>query len=81
MWSIWNMIEQITPVEMRKVPGVQAADILAWSVNREKTKEAGKDGTFLRHIMQQVIPASYVVWDEVKIKKHFKPLLYLSGRR
>lgn len=81
VWSIWNLIEQVTPVDMRKVPGVQAADILAWSVNREQTKEAGKNGTFLRHIMQQTIPASYVVWDEAKFRKHFKPLLYLPEKK
>jgi hypothetical protein len=32
----------------------------------------------LRHVMQQVIPASYVVWDEAKMRKHFKPLIHLS---
>lgn len=76
-WSIWNLIEEITPVEMRKIPGVQAADILAWAVNREKTAAAGKKGAMMRHIMMQVIPASSVVWDEAKIRKHYKPLLHL----
>jgi len=81
VWSVFNLIEQITPVEMRKVPGVQAADILAWAVNREQTSAAGKKGTMMRHIMMQVIPASSVVWDEAKIRKHYKPLLWLPGRR
>jgi len=66
---------------MKKVPGVQAADILAWAVNREQTKAAGKKGAMMRHIMSQVIPASSVTWDEAKIRKHFKPLLYLPGRQ
>lgn len=79
VWNVWQLIEQVSSVEMRKVPGVQAADILAWAVNREKTAAAGKNGTFLRHIMQQVIPASYVLWDEANMRKHFKPLLYLAS--
>jgi hypothetical protein len=77
VWSVWNLIEQITPVEMRKVPGVQAADILAWAVNREQTSAAGKKGSMMRQIMMKVIPASSVVWDEVKIRKHYKPMLHL----
>jgi Protein of unknown function (DUF3800) len=79
VWSVWNLVEQVSEVDMKKVPGVQAADILAWAVNREKTSAAGKNGTFLRHIMQQVIPASCVIWDEEKFRKHFKPLLYLPS--
>ena len=79
-WSIWNLIEQVSEVDLKKVPGVQAADILAWVVNREQTAAAGKKGKMMRHVMQQVIPASYVVWDEAKFRKHFKPVLYLPRR-
>jgi hypothetical protein len=80
-WSIWQRIEQVSEVEMKKVPGVQAADILAWAVNREQTTAAGKKGTMLRHIMMQVIPAYSVVWDETKFRKHFKPLLHLPRKQ
>ena len=74
--SVWRLIKQVSAVDMRKVPGVQAADILAWAVNRDATIQEGKKAKYLRHIMHQVIPASYVVWDEAKFRKHFKPLLY-----
>lgn len=80
-WSIWKLIEQVSEVDMKKVPGIQAADILAWAVNREQTAAAGKKGSMMRHVMMQVIPAYSVIWDEAKIKKHYKPLLYLPGRR
>ena len=75
-WSLWRLVKEVSGVDMRKVPGVQAADILAWAVNRDATIDGGK-GKFLRHIMHQVIPASYVVWDEANFRKHYKPLLYL----
>lgn len=81
VWNIWKLVEQISAVDMKMMPGVQAADILAWAVNREQTAAAGKKGTMMRHIMMQVIPASSVVWDEAKLRKHFKPLLYLPRRR
>jgi hypothetical protein len=81
VWSVWNLIEQITPVDMKKVPGVQAADILAWSVNRDQTTAAGKKGKMMREVMMKVIPAYSVLWDEAKLRKHFKPLLYLPGTR
>ncbi len=77
VWSIWKLIEQVSSVDMKNVPGVQAADILAWAVNRENTVAEGKAGKHLRHVMQQVIPTSYVVWDEAKMRKHFKPLVHL----
>ncbi|MFZ0285538.1 MAG: DUF3800 domain-containing protein, partial [Terriglobales bacterium] len=77
---LWKLVEQISAVDMKKIPGVQAADILAWAVNREQTAAAGKKGTMMRHIMMQVIPASSVIWDEAKLRKHFKPLLYLPRR-
>jgi hypothetical protein len=36
-WSIWSMVKEVASVDMKGVPGVQAADILAWSINRENT--------------------------------------------
>jgi hypothetical protein len=80
VWSVWNRVQQVTPADMKKVPGIQAADILAWAVNREQTTAAGKKGTALRHTMMQAIPAFSVVWDEAKMRKHFKPLLYLPQK-
>lgn len=75
-WNSWRMISKISAVDMRHVPGVQAADILAWAVNRDAVKSEGK-GKFLRRIMHDVIPASFAVWDEAKLRKHHRPLLYL----
>jgi hypothetical protein len=75
-WDSWRMISRISTVDMRQVPGVQAADVLAWAVNRDAGKSEGK-GKYLRHIMHQVIPATFAVWDEAKLRKHHKRLLYV----
>lgn len=76
-WSIWNFVAQVSAVEMRKVPGVQAADILAWGVNRENSVPTVMPGTSLPHIMRTVIPSGHIVWDEEKMRKTFRPLIVL----
>ena len=76
-WSIWKRIKEVACVDMKDVPGVQAADLIAWAVNREKTGKHGAKGEYMAHIMRQVIPAWSIVWDEERLRKQFKPLLYL----
>lgn len=76
-WSIWNAIDEVTPVEMRKTPGIQAADIIAWGRNRETFAKEGDIAKHLAHIMRQVTPTSYVIWDEAKLRQQFKPLIHL----
>jgi hypothetical protein len=75
-WSVWNLVKEVAAVEMRKVPGIQAADILAWSVNRENTSIEGSPGRMLLYIMQQVIPSGFIVWDEERMRQHFRPTIY-----
>ncbi len=67
----WTLIDEVSEVDMKKVPGVQAADILAWSVNREATAEPGVPGTLLARIIKQVIPHTHLTWDEESLRKHF----------
>jgi Protein of unknown function (DUF3800) len=76
-WSIWNAIDEVAPVEMRKTPGIQAADIIAWGRNRETFAKEGDIAKDLVHIMRQVTPTSYVIWDEAKLRQQFKPLIHL----
>jgi hypothetical protein len=77
-WSVWNAIEEVAPVEMTKNPGIQVADIVAWARNRETFTKEGDIGYYLGHILRSVIPCSYVVWSEDKMRQQFKPLIYLS---
>jgi len=76
-WSVWNLIDQVAPLEMKTTPGIQAADIIAWGMNRETFAKEGDIAKYLGHIIRQVIPAFHVVWDEAKMREQFKPLLYL----
>jgi hypothetical protein len=76
-WNVWNIIDQVAPAEMKTTPGIQAADIIAWGMNRETFAKEGDMAKHLGHILRSVIPAFHVVWDEAKMKEHYKPLLYL----
>jgi hypothetical protein len=75
-WSPWNVIEEVAPVDMKKTPGVQAADIVAWARNRETFAKDGDIAFYLAGILRSVIPSSYVVWDEAKLRQQYKPLIY-----
>jgi hypothetical protein len=77
-WSIWSMVKEVASVDMKGVPGVQAADILAWSINRENTASGEVPGRLLSEIMRTVIPSGHIVWDETKMREHFRPLIHLS---
>jgi len=76
-WSLWNVISEVASVDMKTTPGIQAADIIAWSRNRETFAKDGDIACHLAHILRQVIPASFVIWDEAKLRKHHERLLHL----
>jgi hypothetical protein len=76
-WSIWNAIDEVAPVEMKKIPGIQAADIIAWGRNRETFAKEGDIASHLAHILRQVMPTSYVIWNEAKLREQFKRLIHL----
>jgi hypothetical protein len=77
VWSIWKVIEEVAPAIMQKTPGIQAADIIAWGMNRETFAQEGDLAKYLGHILRQVIPSIHVVWDETKMRQEFKRVLYL----
>jgi len=74
-WNPWNSIVGITTADMRSIPGIQAADMVAYGVNRELTKGTGPYSQ-MPNIMRQVIPHYYKVWDEEALRQEFRPLIY-----
>jgi len=76
-WSPWNAVAEVTSVDMRKTPGIQLADVVAWARNRETFTKDGDLAHYLGHILRQVVPSSYVIWNEAKLRQQFKPLIYL----
>lgn len=76
-WSIWNLIPEVAPVDMKVTPGIQAADIIAWGRNRQTFAQEGEMASHMMEVLLQVIPAFHVVWDEARMRQHFKPLIHL----
>ncbi len=71
----WDVIGDVKTAEMKKTPGLQAADILAWSVNRENTTSDDVPGACLSEIMRNIIPSLYKIWDEAEMRKTYRPLI------
>ena len=69
--SPWILIDDIGEADMRKTPGIQAADILAWSVNRDHIAPEGYPGKMYLHIMKQVIPSGSVFYNEGTLRKKY----------
>lgn len=81
-WCFWDAILSVGTVDMRGFPGLQAADMLAWSVNREMiSREGGTDdlvGSKVAWMMKQIIPFYSKTFDEATMRSEFKPLIYKS---
>ena len=72
----WDLIGDVESAEMKKTTGLQAADILAWSVNRKKTASGDVPGAGLSEIMGNIIPSLYQIWDEAEMRKTYRPLIF-----
>jgi hypothetical protein len=68
----WNVITSVTTTtNMKKLPGLQAADILAWAVNREHTVQEGSPGKYHAHFLRQVVSQYYIDFDEMKLRQKY----------
>ncbi|HEV2469974.1 MAG TPA: DUF3800 domain-containing protein [Candidatus Sulfotelmatobacter sp.] len=71
----WGHIAHIGSAMMRKTPGLQIADMIAWATNRHEVKIPQRYDNFvigLRHLL----PSFWVVIDEQQMRKHYRPLIY-----
>jgi hypothetical protein len=67
----WVSVVQVTTANMRRVPGLQMADVLAWAVNRGHMAEEGKPGKHHAHIMKQILAGYRVEMDEAEMRKRY----------
>jgi uncharacterized protein DUF3800 len=70
-FSLWQLIDSITEGEMKTSPGLQAADILAWGLNRQNTVAEGKQGKHLAHILHQLVMCTSKDYDENALRREF----------
>ena len=73
---VWAMITTVMPTDMRDKPALQAADLLAWSTNRSITVAEGRRFKFKRlgTAIKQIVPSSWIFWDEAEFARKFGPL-------
>jgi hypothetical protein len=62
--EVWSLIKTVTTGDMRDKPALQAADLLAWSSNRTRSKNPDAAFKHLEPIMKQIIPSTWIVFDE-----------------
>lgn len=57
--SPWILVDSVTEGTMQTTPGIQAADILAWGLNRENTAPEGHYGTGLAEILRNITAGTW----------------------
>lgn len=73
--TIWHLVDGIGEGEMRTTPGIQAADVLAWSSNRENTVAEGEEGKHIAYLLHQIVMSTRKVYDRETLLKEFCPKL------
>ena len=68
--TFWGLIADISEMDMRNTPALQAADLLAWARSRKYSAEQ-RPFLHLADILEQVVPHSRLMLDEhVLREKH-----------
>ena len=67
--SMWRLVDFVTEGSMQTTPGIQAADILAWGLNRENTAPEGHYGIGLADIVRKVTAGMSMHCDEAIMRK------------
>ncbi|HLH34094.1 MAG TPA: DUF3800 domain-containing protein [Alloacidobacterium sp.] len=68
-FSYWQLVDSITEGHMRFTPGIQAADMMAWSINRENVAQVGQYGTGLATIIRNITAGASMTCDEAFIRR------------
>lgn len=58
------LVADIAEGNMQKSVGIQAADIIAWGLNRENTAPEGHYGVGLADILRNITAGTYMLVDE-----------------
>ena len=64
---------------MKDKPALQAADLLAWASNRVLTAPEVASAKHLEWIMKQIVPSSWVVFDEPRLRQEVSKAISLLG--
>jgi len=74
-YNKWHHIKHVGTSIMRSTVGIQVADMLAWSRNREQTKP-GERYESLALALTRLSPSCIAFWDENLLRRKYRPLIY-----
>lgn len=70
--EIWSLLQSITSIKSaKKCPPMQAADLVAWAANRERTSESDRPWRHLSEILRAGVPSALKIWDEKKLREKY----------
>ncbi len=72
--TVWSHIKHVGTADMRVTTGLQVADMLAWSRNREENNGPTYNSLFLA--LSRLAPSKWIVWNEETLRKKFRPLIW-----
>jgi Protein of unknown function (DUF3800) len=71
----WAHISRIGSADMRKTPGLQIADMIAWATNRHEVKIPRRYDNLVIG-MRHLLPSYWVVVDEPQMRRNYRPWIY-----
>ena len=71
--TIWHLVDGVGEGEMKTTPGIQAADVLAWALNRENTVSEDEEGKHIAYLLHQVVMSTTKVYDRATLLREFGP--------
>jgi hypothetical protein len=69
--SMWQLVGDVTEGVMKESPGIQAADMFAWALNRENTMPYGSKGTGVADAMRAAVGSCMKVYDEESLRREY----------
>jgi hypothetical protein len=74
-YNDWAHISHIGSAVMRKTPGLQVADMLAWATNRYEINAPKRYSNFAT-ALRALVDSSWTVINEAQLRRKFRPLIY-----
>jgi len=68
----WSVIKTVTTADMRDKPAMQAADLLAWSTNRNYAGDSDSAFKHCEPVMKTIIPSSWLVLNEEELRNRYE---------
>lgn len=67
--SFWDLIRTVEALDMRRTPGLQIADMLAWATSRRHINHNPRWMGLLVEVLQSVLPVSRLTLDQKKFEE------------